>query len=616
MDLLKNNIAELKSCFKILNRQPNFQMNSFTRTSKRDIFDFYGSTKAQQACAHQVKLFFKQPTHLSLHYSDVPDSPFLHQQFITKTNAIARNLDWNPKTKPTRATLVVLGAGAGFQITELMKEIDYHSIIIIEPDINVLNLLANNLDLKGLREEHEEQRGVYFITSNSYSDFKSDFKNILHTHGFSLLSDISLFRHYNTELFDEIYDSFKVWRSEMASMWGFFEDELISIRHTAENLKITDIGNHLPFDHTITKNTPVIVGNGPSLDDDMHLLKQYSNDLLIVSCGTSLTTLLNNNIVPDIHVEMERTLSNYTIKANALHDPRLSNTILVGLNTLAPQLLKCFNHHILFAKAHDAGTVLLNNISPITPLFHCNPTVTNMAASALCRLGFKEQILLGCDYGYVDHQNHHSASSDYFNPQSQLSEVKFSTELKVEGNFTAHVYSNRIFNEAKRSVENLLTTQKELTIYNCSNGAKIIGAVPIRFKDKLTGATNFYNKRKQISTLCSAMNKRTSVKLKFRVSKNTHNLLGKMIENIEQCISTNELLEALNHTVREVSVTSSMSKYLLIGSIKYMSTTISGHMNHMPSKKTPNYFNEIQALVICVLNHYLTQLNIKENYEI
>ena len=615
MNLLKKNITEFNNSFRALNYSTNPDEYHFKARSEEDVWDFYDTKDAAKICQTQAQLFIRQPTHLSLYYHDVVEAKTIHQQFITHANMVARKLMWRPKTKPFSGTLVVLGAGAGYQILELIKHINYRAIIIVEPNEKILNLLINNLDLEKLRNNAKNPRTISFITAKDYTGFKRQFKRILQIYGFGLLADISLFRHYNTTLFDKIYCSFKIWRNEMASMWGFFEDELMGINHTIENIKIAGFNNYLANEESNKTLIPVIVGNGPSLDDDLPLLKQYSKQLLIVSCGTSITTLLKHDIVPNIHVEMERTLSNYTLKIDTLHDPRLKATTLIGLNTIAPQLLKCFNHHILFAKAHDAGALLIQ--PQVSPLFHCNPTVTNMAASALCRLGFHEQVLVGCDYGYLNPQKHHSLDSDYFNQHSQLSHAKFSKELTVEGNFTPRVYTNRIFHEAKIAIENLLSTQKCLKIFNCSHGAKILGAVPITLQNKLSEIITDNLKQKFNAEVHSTVNKPNS-KINNRVtaSSDAQWTLKTLIRQIDQCTEVDDLINILNLTVTKMSAVTDTSKYLFVGSIKYITTTISGHVNHIPEEHLNNYFDSIQQLTRNAFLSYLTQLNIKEHYEV
>lgn len=617
MELLKKNINELNKSYKKLRKHKEFQETDFSVTSDSHLYDFYGSKNNLELCRNQVDLFFKKPTHRSMHYDNVINQEIGHQNFIGHANKIAQELGSRPTKKPRSAMLVVLGAGSGGHIPELLKHLDYHTIVIVEPNLDILSLLLNNLDICRLKEENKNLRDIYFIIQSKMSSFKIELNNILKNSGYNSLSDVSLFRHYNTDLFDEIYNNFKSWRNDLASMWGFFEDEILSIKHTLENSKSHRFDGHFMLCNEVIETLPIIVGNGASLDSEISLLKKYHKNNIIVSCGTSLTTLLKNGIVPDIHVEVERTLLTYTLKAETLNDRRLKNTLLIGLNTLAPKMLSCFNYHLIFAKAHDSGTLLINDLYEAIPLFHCNPTVTNLAAAALNRIGLKKQILVGCDYGYLNMANHHSKHSDYYNKKSQLNDVKYSQDIKVIGNFTPFVFSNRIYNGARLSIENLLRNEKGLQIYNTSNGAKVEGAIPVKLDDVINKNSNQRKSELLIELKNKAqLVKKEKIQLNFLCLERQRVEIKKIRDKIEQCTSMSSLMNVIEQKAKHLEKNNTTTKLLLLGSLKYISTTISGHINRIPEENIETYFQKIKPLLVQNFNHYLNQLKIKESNEI
>ncbi|WP_425606921.1 6-hydroxymethylpterin diphosphokinase MptE-like protein [Pseudoalteromonas piscicida] len=71
---------------------------------------------------------------------------------------------------------------------------------------------------------------------------------------------------------------------------------------------------------------------------------------MVVSCGTSLPSLLRTNIVPHIHVEMERSKDGYYIKEDYLKSPLLKNTLLITLNTVYHKTLLTFENRLVFLK--------------------------------------------------------------------------------------------------------------------------------------------------------------------------------------------------------------------------------------------------------------------------
>lgn len=126
---------------------------------------------------------------------------------------------------------------------------------------------------------------------------------------------------------------------------------------------------------------------------------------------------------------MERNEENHQLKEKYLTDSKLQNTILITLNTIHPDTIKAFKHKLVFFKGNDSATELIRKDNEIDPLYHCNPTVTNAAMSALINLGVQDFILSGCDFGFINEEAHHSTHSQYYNNNDTLSRAKFKGEL-------------------------------------------------------------------------------------------------------------------------------------------------------------------------------------------
>lgn len=418
---------------------------------------FYGGD-AKTACKQQVELFFKQPTHLSLSFSR-NSNQFSHQRFIKKSYDVAKKLGFRANSIPNRSTLIVLGLGAGYHIPLLLEKLNYVDVIVIENNKELATIANNNIDLSFIRETCIKRGGnLKVLQCQNYSSFLFQVKQYLTERHCGILADISLYRHYNNGLFDEIYEHFTEWRNSLVSMWGYAEDEIIGIRHTLANNDSLRVFKKSDFS-CFSDTTALVVGNGPSLDLVIQDIKSFKG--LIVSCGTSLASLLKNNITPHIHVEMERTECNHTLKERYLSDPALKNTVLLTLNTVSPKTLSLFKNKLAFFKANDSASEMLKLNNNIDLLYHCNPTVTNAAAAALIYMGVEKIILSGCDYGFIDEKEHHSIHSQYYNESDRLSKSKFKGSFCVKGNNTDKVLTTRIFNESKKALESLFKANKK-----------------------------------------------------------------------------------------------------------------------------------------------------------
>ncbi|MDW7548427.1 motility associated factor glycosyltransferase family protein [Pseudoalteromonas peptidolytica] len=554
---------------------------------------FYGGD-AKTACNQQVELFFKQPTHLSLSFSR-NSTQFSHQKFINEAYDVAQKLGFRANSIPNRSTLIVLGLGAGYHVPLLLEKLNYVDVIVIENNKALETIAHNNINLNSLRETCIKRGGnLKVLKCQNYSSFLFQIKQYLTERHCGILADISLYRHYNNELFDEIYEKFTEWRNSLVSMWGYAEDEIIGIRHTLANNDSLRVFKKSDFS-CFSDTTALIVGNGPSLDLVIQDIKSFKG--LIVSCGTSLASLLKNNITPHIHVEMERTECNHTLKERYLSDPALKNTVLLTLNTVSPKTLSLFKNKLVFFKANDSASEMLKLSNNIDLLYHCNPTVTNAAAAALIYMGVEKIILSGCDYGFIDEKEHHSIHSQYYNESDRLSKSKFKGSFYVKGNNTDKVLTTRIFNESKKSLESLFKVNPKVKIYNISNGAKIDGTLPTQ---KFPCDVAEYNNEYLLHTISTF---KTVNSTRKAINENVSSIV-KVINSLNRKIlssfSYGDVVNGLSKTIRELEENTydRAAMILLSGSLKYILFSIQNHTNHISTNSEDIYIKEIKEDLI------------------
>jgi hypothetical protein len=212
-------------------------------------------------------------------------------------------------------------------------------------------------------------------------------------------------------------------------------------------------------------------------------LKQHRNNLLLVSCGTALGTLVKMDIQPDFHVEMERpTFVRDALNLGSTQAQRKGITLL-GLHTLSPETIKCFDEACLAIKPNDGGSQLVEDFlqgQKPSLLPFCNPTVSNCALSFLAAMGFEDIHLVGVDLGAPTSDQHHSEKSVYahwnkFETEEEVASRKM--DIVREGNFGGTVVALPVLDMSRVSMERLLEIMVQnfpnFRCYNTNNGAKI-----------------------------------------------------------------------------------------------------------------------------------------------
>lgn len=437
---------------------------------------FYGAD-ARELCYKQAKMFIASPTNYSISFKSRPNISHIHQVAINRLNIKAEELGAQKSKSPQRSTLVALGSGLGYYLNDLNNTQKFKHIILIEPEDDMLFHFFSSVDLKNLVGTCQQRGGDFnILQSSSLTELTNSLEYIGNQYGYDTFADINLYRHYNTHFFDQTFENFRHIRNTLISGWGYFEDELIGLRNSITN-SISSLFASESANRSFS-SPALIIGNGPSLDMSLHKLKQAADSHIIVSCGTSLAALVRAGIKPDIHVEMER--STFTAKVqNDWYTKHITdNTLLIALNTVPVSITKKFAKRLLFLKSNDLGGHMLNSeASPKHPaLTFCNPTVTNLALSALISLGFRNIGLVGCDFGYRHPTHHHSNLSDYYTENSLISGTRLHAETAVMDNHAGRILTTRILSMSRINIEKVLSRNPEVNCINYSDGAKIDGA--------------------------------------------------------------------------------------------------------------------------------------------
>ncbi len=604
LKFLKSNIPELYEIYD--NYQP--ENAYFSMFDEQGDIVYKGSrlynSDVHELCEQQVELFNKNPFYIDFRCQTPKTCNFPHQELVKNLNNYS--LDTRDSKDDSLDCLIIFGIGLGVHIEKLLQKSHIGLMIIYEPDPDVLFAFLNYCNLNLLFNKAKEKSCSCFIVDGS-EPLNQSIQMVLETKGYSYFGRVYAFRHYQTEKIDKEYTTLKTSLRKLADGWGFFEDEVISIEHTGINCR-----NKVPIctKASISEiSLPVIlIANGPSVDKAWSYIEQWRDKAIIVSCGSVLSALLRKKIIPDIHIEMERTSRCFDIYKNDEFKASLSKIGFIGLNTVCSEFYQNFAWGLMFPKANDAGTELLKlhfkNIN-IDELYHCNPTVTNMALASLIRLGFKSFYMVGFDYGFRDDDYHHSKYSDYYNAASYLSKCSYRANSSIEGNFSDKIQTTYILNRSRLELEKCIELHADCNYINGSDGARISGtqAVSIeRFNKKLTG--NSIVKRQSIrEKLIKSIILNFDNNIVVTNSRCFLGLLEKQLETFEQLESSIEFKSrskrALFNTFeQQMSLISALSKeseknltkQLWAGSLKYIHTNVIYNHNRLNSPRNHNEY--------------------------
>ncbi len=390
--------------------------------------------------------------------------------------------------------VLMFGVGLGYQIGYLFERCDVANFFIFEPDLDVFYASLYSFDWAPFLDYvASENKGFHIFLGQDENSIMQDVSKTVADRGAFLTSTLLSFWHYPSDeifkLIDRVIQEFFL----LSKGWGFFDDNLFALAHSAEN-----ITSGIPFlkrnkkINPAWKKTPVfVIGNGPSLDSALPYIEKYQNSAVILACGSSISALHRAGIKPDIYVSVERTKSMSDF-LELLNEPDyLRDILFLSTDVTHPEHKQFFERIGLGFKFNEPMFSILSINYPelfdqLAPLQATNPLVGNIGLSMPITLGFEELYMFGLDNGYKDDGHCHSKLSAYYDDDGQQIDALTRTasgDMVVPGNFGGTVISNPLFSMAAHVMGNLLEKMTHVHCFNCSDGAKIRGAIPLHLED-------------------------------------------------------------------------------------------------------------------------------------
>ena len=223
----------------------------------------------------------------------------------------------------------------------------------------------------------------------------------------------------------------------------------------------------------------IVVGSGPSLDNDLDAIRELSSYFTIIASASSFRTLRSADIRVDILVLLERSTDKHPIEPvykEVVDEFGITNTFLFASSTSPSKLYKYFEDVMVFHRpALTPYSMFATNSKEI--LWNESPQSTNPSLSFCCSLKADTVILAGCDFGTASLDKDRSSNAAAYTDRNYTKTLK--------GNLRDTVHSEQLFVDGIAAMERCITATPETTFYNISDGAFIEGAIPIKSQDFL-----------------------------------------------------------------------------------------------------------------------------------
>ena len=199
---------------------------------------------------------------------------------------------------------------------------------------------------------------------------------------------------------------------------GFYEDNINMVVNTFKSFELKP---NFYAKSVLSNSRPIfLIGSGPSFDDTIDEIKYFKKKYnpLLVCCGSAVTSLIENSVIPDIVVLVERNVSVFEKhRDNPQYHALLRQIDLIAASTVDSRIFSYYKSVHIYTRSSNifASTLPSQNI-----LGHTHTTSANAGLSFALSLNPASVFLYGLDFGsqsktYTRQKYAHGVGSYKFN---------------------------------------------------------------------------------------------------------------------------------------------------------------------------------------------------------
>ena len=398
--------------------------------------------------------------------------------------------------------ILIFGIGLGYHIKNILKNNSNSIFIIYEPISTILSL-------------YKEKYGDFDILNNSnilildvidnnliydflYKHTFYDDKRILY---YQNLGYKTLFNDSSLYFYQSIKDIFKILKQNILTDSYFLPVWTKNFFINSTKLEKCKLLNIEKIGKTKLENLAVIASAGPSLNNDLPILREVREKVTIFAVDTAYKTLLKAKVIPDFVVSLDSQffslddfpfIENSEIKEN-------SKTAFIFDLTSYPKVSTLYkNSYFLSTINFFEETIVkdfFNNFKINIEKISTGGTITDYTLDFVLKLGFNNVFFSGLDLSFpnfITHSKNSPFSDKYLSSSCytdtidtlMIKNIHDRNLSKVESKTNETLYSDFILQNYGSYIKDYVSFYKDKNIWTTfQNGIHIDGIVSIKLEE-------------------------------------------------------------------------------------------------------------------------------------
>lgn len=322
--------------------------------------------------------------------------------------------------------LIIYGFGFGYHLQKIIEHFPDKVIYLYEPNIEIMlsAMEARKLD-KILSHPNIVTLGIGDDEIVQKSFFNFVIKQISQSVMVLAIPPYrKIFKQSIQNFEEEMKKMILEYRGNLRTILSFQEEWTENILLNLPRILSSNLINNLKG---AFKGIPaLIIGSGPSLDDDIEYVKKLKDHTLIFAAGSSIQALLHHGVKPHFAVSIDGSEANYQV----YHDLDLSGIPFIFTPTLKYKITDHLDNDLLFHLYIQMDTISDYLIKPgkDTPRFYSTTSVTGIVIQLARFLGCNTIIFSGQDLSYPN-DSFYSKSVDHVDESTQKERISIANEV-------------------------------------------------------------------------------------------------------------------------------------------------------------------------------------------
>lgn len=410
----------------------------------------------------------------------ISDINYLHSKY----DPIKEAKDWINGFKVLEEdTILINGLGLGYYINPVIESYANKKIIIIEPD---LDIFIHAIMIHDFTNYFKSDDIVFFVNTDSYAIenvmggylYENKIKHIY-------LTEMPVYRRIYNDYIENIYKGIAkaVLRvrgnlgTEMLSAHMWLNNTVRNIEYILEYPTINNV-------NSLFEGIPiVIVSAGPSLEKNMHYLKEIQNKAMIIAVGSAVNILEEHNLIPHIIMGVD----GKEFEARIFSKLKNNKPLMIYANSIHYKALKAYGGKKIWMllETEKIMQFLCKQVGINTQIFMTGPSVANTALDFACRFKPSVIMFIGQDLAYTNEKRYAAGSA---HSDEDLSVFEKNSKYVIKKDiYGEDIYTKKDFVAMKDWFEDYVRVyNNKQKIYNCTEGGLNIEGIPnLPFKEAI-----------------------------------------------------------------------------------------------------------------------------------